>query len=124
MWVLVTASAALGIATCFATRMAVLRGAAGWEAERTERRGDLPAGAPGDWKRMLLAVTGQVFAWLYRTGAIDGYRQHLLRDSTAAGFPWDLDEQEILELSELAFVAATLLTWLVMLVAYGSFNLF
>ena len=52
------------------------------------------------------------------------YKATLRRDNIAAAYPWNLDEDELLELAEILFVGVTLLALIGFLILFDSFSLF
>jgi tight adherence protein C len=120
---LLLGSLALSITVFLMTRLVLQFGVDRWQAEHTIRRADVLRPEAADWKRKLLAVAGHAFDRINRMPLMQNYRATLRRDNIAAGNPWDLDEKELLELSELLFVGATVATWIVLFVFYGSLNL-
>src|SRR5437763_1785273 len=119
---LLVGSLSFGITVFLVARMVLAYGDARWRAEQTARKADVLHPAAADRKRTLLGVTGHAFAWINRQPIMQSYLGVIRRDNIAAGDPWDLSEQEILQLSELLFVGVALLAFVGFFLAYGTFN--
>jgi tight adherence protein C len=120
--ILLLASLSMLFSAFLLTRMLLVRATARWQEEKTARKSSLFPGEPQDWTRTVLAVTGRIFSRVNRIPKVVDYRLKLRQDNIAAADPWNLNEYELLALSELAAVVIAVLAWLGMLVFYGSFN--
>lgn len=104
------------------TRSLVMLGAQRWRQDRglllegwNQRLADPPL------IRFFVVACKYVARWNTYPG-LERYRRRFSKDIQAAGDPWNMNADDVIAMSELAFAGITLLTWTFLLITFASFQ--